>query len=248
MTKKLKISVITCCKNSMPYLKDNIYSVNNQNYKNFEHIFILSKSTDSTYKYLKKEKKTVYKFESKNIYKCINFGIKKSKGDIIFLLHSDDKIINTSLFKKINHLFQNKDLDFIYGNCLITKRDNIKKVIRKWKSKTIKKSKNFMIDLPAHTTFFIKKIIYQKINYDTSYYISSDFDFLIKIFRKFSGFYFDYNFIYMRTGGTSSKIRNFKNKMIEDISIIKKYYSFNFLFIYLFKLLFKIKQKNFKIK
>lgn len=245
MTKELKISVITCCKNSMPYLKDNISSVNSQNYENYEHIFILSKSTDSTFEYLKKEKKTIYKFESKNIYKCINFGIKKSKGDIIFLLHSDDKIINKNLFRKINQLFQSKDPDFIYGNCFITKRDNIKKIIRKWKSKKIKKSKNFMIYLPAHTAFFIKKIIYKKIKYNTSYYISSDFDFLIKIFKKFSGLYFDYNFTYMRTGGTSSKITNFKNKMIEDISIIKKYYSLNFFIIYLFKVLFKLKQKKF---
>ena len=243
MKKKLKISIITCCKNSMPYLKDNIKSIENQNYKNYEQLFILSKSNDGTCEFLKKKRKKVFKLETNNIYKCINLGIQKSKGDIIFLLHSDDKIINKNLFKKINQLFQNKDLDFIYGNCLITKRDNIKKVIRKWKSKNIKKSKNFMIDLPAHTSFFIKKIIYQKIKYDTSYYIASDFDFLIKIFKKFNGLYFDYNFIYMRTGGTSSKIRNFKNKMIEDISIIKKYYSFSFLIIYLLKLLFKIKQK-----
>tara|TARA_B100001057_G_scaffold283432_1_gene283794 strand:+ start:270 stop:1004 length:735 start_codon:yes stop_codon:yes gene_type:complete len=243
MKKELKISIITCCKNSMPYLEDNIKSIKNQNYKNYEQLFILSKSYDGTYEFLRKKRKKIFKFETNNIYKCINLGIKKSKGDIIFLLHSDDKIINKNLFKKINQLFQNKDLDFIYGNCLITKRDNIKKVIRKWKSKNIKKSKNFMIDLPAHTSFFIKKIIYQKIKYDTSYYIASDFDFLIKIFKKFSGLYFDYNFIYMRTGGTSSEIRNFKNKMIEDISIIKKYYSFSFLIIYLLKLLFKIKQK-----
>jgi len=247
MKKKFKISIITCCKNSMPYLKDNIKSIENQNYKNYEQLFILSKSNDGTCEFLKQKRKKIFKLETNNIYKCINFGIKKSKGDIIFLLHSDDKIISKNLFKKINHLFQNKDVDFIYGNCLITKRDNIKKVIRKWKSKNIKKSKNFMIDLPAHTSFFIKKIIYQKINYDTSYYISSDFDFLIKIFKKFSGLYFDYNFIYMRTGGTSSKIRNFKNKMIEDILIIKKYYLFSFLIIYLLKLLFKIKQKNLNI-
>ena len=243
MKKKLKISIITCCKNSMPYLKDNVKSIKNQNYKNYEQLFILSKSNDGTYEYLRKKRKKIFKIETNNIYKCINFGIKKSKGDIIYLLHSDDRIINSNLFKKINQLFQTKNIDFIYGNCLITKRDNIKKVIRKWKSKNIKRSKNFMIDLPAHTTFFIKKNIYQKINYDTSYYISSDFDFLIKIFSKFKGLYFDYDFIYMRTGGISSKIRNFKNKMIEDISIIKKYFLNFSVFIYLLKIIFKLKQK-----
>ena len=243
MTKKLKISVITCCKNSMPYLKDNIYSVNNQNYKNYEHIFILSKSIDSTYKFLKKEKKTFYKFESNNIYKCINYGIKKSKGDIIYLLHSDDRIIHKNLFSKVIKIFKNTSNDFLYGNCLITKRTNTKKIIRKWKSKNLKPINYFFVDLPAHTTFFIRKKIHNKIKYNTNYNISSDFDFLIKIFKNFKGIYLNYNFIYMRTGGTSSKFKNFKRKMFQDISIIKKYYSKLFLYFYFLKLFFKFKQK-----
>lgn len=243
MTKKLKISIITCCKNSMPYLKDNIFSVNNQNYRNFEHIFVLSKSTDGTYEYLKKEKKIFYKFESNNIYKCINFGIEKSSGDIIYLLHSDDKIIHKNLFSKVIKIFNTTSYDFLYGNCLISKRDDTNKIIRWWKSKNFKRINYFFVDLPAHTTFFLRRKIHKKTKYNTKYSISSDFDFLIKIFKNFKGIYLDYNFICMRTGGTSSKFRNFKRKMFQDISIIKKYYSKSYLYIYILKLFFKFKQK-----
>ena len=56
----------------------------------------------------------IAKFESNNIYKCINFGIKKSKGDIIYLLHSDDKIIHKILNEfTFNYKVEKKNIDVI---------------------------------------------------------------------------------------------------------------------------------------
>ena len=77
MKKNIKFSIITCCKNSMPYIIENIKSIEKQSFKNYEHLFILSKSNDQTDKYLKIKKKRVLNFNSSNIYKCINYGIKK---------------------------------------------------------------------------------------------------------------------------------------------------------------------------
>ena len=98
---KTKISIITCCKNSLPYLKDNINSAKKQSFKNFEHLFILSKSKDNSEGFLRKIKyknKNIFNYENSNIYNCINFGIKKSKGNIIFLLHSDDFLSSNSIY------------------------------------------------------------------------------------------------------------------------------------------------------
>lgn len=243
MKKNTKFSVITCCKNSMPHLVQNIKSVEKQSFKNYEHIFILSKSNDQTENFLKKKKKRIIKFNSKNIYKCINLGIKESRGEIIYLLHSDDEIISKNLFKMINYTFSKKKLDFIYGNCNIVDRLNTNKVIRKWKSKQLKSTKFFEVDLPAHTTFFIKKRIFKKFNYNTNFNISSDYDFLIKLFKNYNGKYLSKLFIKMRTGGKSSLIKNFKTKMFEDLKILKKYYKFSFIIIYSLKLIYRIKQK-----
>ena len=49
----------------MPHLIQNIKSVEKQSFKNYEHIFILSKSNDQTENFLKKKKKRVIKFNSK---------------------------------------------------------------------------------------------------------------------------------------------------------------------------------------
>ena len=243
MKKNIKFSIITCCKNSMPHIIENIKSIEKQSFKNYEHLFILSKSNDQTDRYLKIKKKRVLNFNSNNIYKCINYGIKKSKGEIIYLLHSDDEVISKNLLKKINNTFKDDKVEFIYGDCNIVKRFNKNVTIRKWKSKLILKKKYFETEMPAHTTFFIKKKIFSKFIYDTKFTISSDFDFLIKLFENFQGKYINKVFIKMRTGGKSSQLKNFKLKMQEDIKILQKKYKYKFLLVYFLKLILRIKQK-----
>ena len=56
MKKNLKISVITVTKNSEKFLEENINSLKNQTYKNFEHIIIDGNSTDRTVEIIKKHK------------------------------------------------------------------------------------------------------------------------------------------------------------------------------------------------
>ena len=123
------------------------------------------------------------------------------------------------------------------------KRFNKNGTIKKWKSKLILKKKYFETEMPAHTTFFIKKKIFSKFLYDTKFNISSDFDFLIKLFENFQGKYVNEVFIKMRTGGKSSQLKNFKLKMQEDIKILQKKYKYKFLLVYFLKLILRIKQK-----
>lgn len=122
-------------------------------------------------------------------------------------------------------------------------RLNVNKTIRKWKSKQLENKKFFEINLPAHTTFFIKKKIFKDFNYDTNFNISSDYDFLIKLFKNYKGKYLSKFFIKMRTGGKSSLVKNFKIKMFEDLKILKKYYKFSYIVIYSLKLVHRLKQK-----
>ena len=47
----------------MPHLIQNVKSVEKQYFKNYEHLFILSKSNDQTENFLKKKKKKGYKIQ-----------------------------------------------------------------------------------------------------------------------------------------------------------------------------------------
>ena len=49
----MKISVIMCVMNSMPYVMASVQSFIDQKYKNKELIIVYSKSTDNTFQYLK---------------------------------------------------------------------------------------------------------------------------------------------------------------------------------------------------
>ena len=94
------ISIITVVLNGEKTLERTIKSVINQSYKNFEHIVIDGGSTDGTIKILKKYSKKISYWKSekdKGIYDAMNKGIKKSKGNIIGILNSDDYYLKNAL-------------------------------------------------------------------------------------------------------------------------------------------------------
>ena len=99
--------------------------------------------------------------------------------------------------------------------------------------------------MPPHTTLFIKKDLLKKIgHYDEKLKISSDYDFIIKLFREdnLKIFFLNKVTVKMRSGGISNKnIKNIFIKMSEDISIMKKY-KLNIIKAILIKNLSKIKQ------
>ena len=75
MKKNFKISVITVTKNSEKFLEENINSLKNQTYKNFEHIIIDGNSTDRTVEIIKKNKD--------NFFVGMNdFGASAPAGDL----------------------------------------------------------------------------------------------------------------------------------------------------------------------
>ena len=89
----IKITIITVTLNSEQTIKDSLNSVLSQNYKNIEHIIVDGGSNDQTIEILKRypnKNKKVYNLEKSGIYEAINHGIKKSNGDYIAILNSDD--------------------------------------------------------------------------------------------------------------------------------------------------------------
>ena len=91
--KSQKISIITVTKNSEKFLEKNILSVNNQVFKNYEHIIIDGGSTDKTLNIIHKHKNKIKYFISEKddgLYDAMNKGIKRCSGDIIGILNSDD--------------------------------------------------------------------------------------------------------------------------------------------------------------
>ena len=124
----------------MPFLKDAIKSFELQEYKNKELVIVYSKSNDGTESYVKSLLKRNYKIikdNSNNRYNAINKGIKKSNGDIIGLLHSDDIFFNNRTLSDV--CIHIKNYDMVYGGVYFAERNNLKNIKRIWNPANFKK-------------------------------------------------------------------------------------------------------------
>ena len=238
----MRFSVITVVLNDIKNIEKTILSLKNQTYKNYEHIIIDGKSSDGTVELIKKYSKTVnlYVKKDKSLYQAINRGIKKSKGEIIFLIHSGDIFGDKNILKKVNRIFKKK-LDILSGNIQFYKEEE-QKIVRDWTIK-LNKFNNINFFKVPHTSLFIKKNLLNKIkNYSTNYKISSDLDFLIKLSKLRSNFYYlNQNIIYMKTGGLSTSVNKIILRYKEDIKILYKHFGLFFLFMFILKILNKVK-------
>ncbi len=122
------ISIITCTLNSEKYLKKALNSVQNQTYKNIEHIINDSFSTDKTLEIIKK-----YVEQNKNDYSikfmqsqpmgvanALNMAANEATGDIVHFLHSDDYYYKKeSLEKAASYFMNNPKLIWLTGNFLV---------------------------------------------------------------------------------------------------------------------------------
>ena len=205
--KNYKITIITVTKNSEKFIKQNIISVQNQSYKNYEHIIVDGNSEDNTIKIIKSYKKKI-KFiknlKDKGLYHAMNVGIKKSSGDIIGILNSDDIYFKNSL-KLVNKYFKkNKKLDFLFGS--VYKH----RLLHGYNPSIINWSFGFYT---THSVgFFIKKKSQLKVGlYNLKYKYSADYDLFIRMIKKFNlnGTATKKKEIFgkFRKGGLSSRIR-----------------------------------------
>ena len=202
-----KISIVTVTKNSEKYLEENIKSLSNQTFRNFEHIIIDGKSTDNTIAIIKKNSDKVDKWISEpdqGLYYAMNKGINISTGEIIGILNSDDIYFPNALEIVNNYFSSDNKLDFLFGT--VQKH----KLMHGYFPKKIKWTFGFYT---THSVgFFIKRNSQFKVGlYDTQYKFSSDYDLFYRLIvkEKMRGTSTKKNEILgkFRRGGLSSQIK-----------------------------------------
>ena len=248
-----KISIITVVKNGVPFIKDSINSFLLQKYSNKELIIILAKSNDGTEDYVKKNYSNYKEIKIfpekrgiKNKFGALNQGLKLCRGEIIGILHSDDIYYSEHVLDKVSEAFLKSKANLLYSDIIISKRGDLTKAIRLWKDPSIDLKKDIHNGwMPPHTSVFVRKTFFKKkIFYNTSYNISGDYFWIIKLlnYKKTKSFYINKPTIIMRSGGDSSIL--FFRKFIEDVKIIR-FFKYS-LTIILYKYLRKLKQFIFK--
>jgi glycosyltransferase involved in cell wall biosynthesis len=117
----LKISVITCTRNSAAYLAQTIESVRRQEYPHFEHIFVDGGSTDDTLLMIRQlgPKVTLVTNVGDGISAAMNAGIRSATGDVVAHLHSDDYYLGTRIFSTVAAAMAETGRDWLFGRIMI---------------------------------------------------------------------------------------------------------------------------------
>ncbi len=225
---KPKVSIITTTLNSEKTISKTILSIINQDYKNIEIIIVDGKSNDKTLEIINEFKGKISRIISekdKGPYYAMNKGIRNVTGEIVGIINSDDQLANENIISEIVNEIQKKKVDAVYGNVKYINEKG--QIIRKYISPSNAiKGFNKTIQ-PAHPSFFVKKIIYEKFgNFDTKYQIGSDYELLLRFLvkNKIPCSYIPKTLVYMNTGGLSNKnILNIIKNNMEVYKISKKY-------------------------
>ena len=236
----MKFSIITVVKNDNENIERTIKSVLSQKNKNFEYIICDGNSTDGTTSIINKYKKfskiKIFKKKDKNLYEAINNGIKKAKGNYIFLIHSGDIFASRHVLQYMDKKIKHQDI--ITSNIQFYNKKNIK---RNWNYKVDNLNSTNIFKIAHTSTFIRKKLLLKKKLYNTSYSIASDTDFFLKLSKdNLLHTHIKYLSIYMLTGGLSGNKVYLLKKIKEDLNIYYENYRIFFLYHYLKKIMYKL--------
>jgi glycosyltransferase involved in cell wall biosynthesis len=201
--KMFKFSIITCTYNSSKYLESNIISVKNQNFNNFEHIFVDGFSTDTTVDIIKKyqlefpDRVKFFQFKPEGISKAMNQGVEKSDGKYLIHLHSDDSFFDKNILSDVSKFLEESNYpDWIYGQINVMENNMLKGIFptkQIWKKKEGDFIKSYILkfyNYIPHQAVFIKKTVFEKFGqFDEDLKVGMDPDLWLKIRYKTRWFF-----------------------------------------------------------
>ena len=226
--KNILVSILINNYNNQKFLKKSINSCLTQTYKNIEIVVFDDNSTDNSKKIIKiiKNKKLKKILSSKkkqnpsislNQFNAIRQSFLKSKGEIIFLLDSDDYFLKNKV-KLIVDLFK-KDgkLNFVQDNPTYFYPDTNIKIIKKLKKKYFTLHTWPYINPTSTMVFrrnFLKKLL-KDISFSNNYFERISFDARAFIYI----YFFEKNYLSLKKSLTAYTqnlsgytIKSYKNK------------------------------------
>ena len=183
------MSVLIINYNNDKFIQDCIESIENQTYKNIEIIFHDDSSSDNSIEIISKYKKIkIIKNKIRTIHGAFNQmnayqrAFQKSKGEIIFLLDSDDFFSKKKIKTIVNYLEANKNIPTIFDLPIIKCKKNLKLI--KNKKKIIS---NFWPYIPPQSCITMRRDNFKKILNQINFKLFPDIwmDFRIALYLKY---------------------------------------------------------------
>lgn len=229
LTEKPLISVITAVLNGEEYLEQTILSVINQSYKKVEYIIINDGSTDNTANILKKYDEQIAYWESQpnsGLYSSWNKALKHAKGEWICFLGADDYFWSLDVLEKVVPQLNKAWPDFrvVYGkNNFISLKDGQVIMTHGQPWDEIKNKFLYEMCLPHPGLFHHRSLFEEYGNFDSSFKISGDYDFLLRELKRKDAYHIEDIIVTgVRMGGMSSTLDNMVVTHRENIKCRRK--------------------------
>lgn len=205
----LKISIITINYNNKLGLENTIKSVLRQTYDNIEYIVIDGNSTDGSKEVIEKYKHRISYWVSEpdnGIYNAMNKGAMKATGEYLLFLNSGDLLIDDNILNIIYPEFKSEE-DIIFGllKCYPSGAIGYTDI------QTPLTLLDFFEKSPIpHPASFIKRNIFEKVQYDESLKIVSDWKFFLQaiVLYEYSYKKIDKVITLFEENGISNKYKN----------------------------------------
>lgn len=222
-----KVTVLTSSYKSEKYLRSYFKSITQQTFKNFEVSFQAVLPSD-------KEKNKLNKFKKKHLYfksfehtslislpKAWNLGIKESQSELICIWNVNDLRTKGSLNEMVKAFESDSDIGFVYGNYTIVKKFKKRKGNFINESNRENELKSSMILGPF---FMFRKTVVDTIGmFDEQLKSGSDYDFAMRMARKFRGLHIDYNLGYYLNDKTGISTKEGSLQEIERTVVELRY-------------------------
>ena len=219
-------TVITVTYNAEHTLMRTLKSVQEQTYRNIEHIIVDGNSTDSTVELIKQHATENTRWISEKdsgIYDAMNKATAMANGQYICYLNAGDAFYEKETVEKLTStakLFRHPDI--LYGETVIVDNEGTFLHNRRLKAPKRLHWKSFKQGmLVCHQAFIIRRSLFEP--YDLRYHFSSDVDWCIRLMKKSKSIVNTHEVLikYLNEGITTT---NRKASLKERYHIMRKHY------------------------
>jgi len=180
------VSVITPSYNQAQYLEDTIQSVIQQDYPNLEYIVVDGGSTDGSLEVIERYKNKLAWWVSEpdeGQADAINKGFRKSSGEIIAWLNSDDLYLPGTISSAVEVFENNSQAGVIYGNAVSADADG--RLLNKLSFSNWGTLDFLKFNIICQPAVFMKRSLVEKVGYlDASYHFFLDHQLWIRLSRE----------------------------------------------------------------
>jgi len=224
-----KITVIVAVFNGAATLSRCLKSIYSQSYSNKELIVIDGGSTDDSVNIIQDSSSEIAYWESKpdrGIYHAWNKALSHATGEWICFLGSDDYFWQDDVLEKMIpslHISQTNGIRLVYGR--IASVDTLGKVKNLLGVPWDKKKSVFLHQMPPHPGLFHHSDLFEEHgNYDESYSIAADYEFLLRELIGGEALFVPEIIVAgFQYGGVSSSSRHLLKLISEDLSARSKH-------------------------